>query len=199
MEQLSPAVYRIKIPRHWKIHDVFHANLITPYKETTMHRPNYSRPPPDLMDGEEEFEAEQILGMKQMGRGRKTHYIVKWKGYPTSDNSWEPEKNLNAKELITEFKQGSKPKKTKGRRTYLRMTRTAQIDSSPLVSNTSPLLLNKMSSTSAVSATPSRPTTPVIFRLPQLAIRTEPMPEYSEDSVCNRPRVLTCQCALVSL
>ena len=114
MEQLSPAVYRIKIPHHWKIHNVFHANLITPYKETTMHGPNYSQPPPDLMDGEEEFEVEQILSMKQMGSGRKTHYLVKWKGYPTSDNSWEPEKNLNAKELIAEFKQGSKPKKTKG-------------------------------------------------------------------------------------
>ena len=73
MEQLSQAVYQIKIPPHWKIHDVFHTNLITPYKETTMHGPNYSRPPPDLVNGEEEFEVEQILGMKQMGKGRKTH------------------------------------------------------------------------------------------------------------------------------
>ena len=40
-----------------------------------------------------------------------------------------------------------------------------------------------MSSTFAVSATPSHPATPVVFRLPQLAIRTEPMPEYSEDSM----------------
>ena len=52
------------------------------------------------MDGEEEFKVEQILKMKQMGQGHKTHHFVKWKGYPTSDNSWEPEKNLNADELI---------------------------------------------------------------------------------------------------
>ena len=161
MEQLSPAVYWIKIPRHWKIHDVFHANLITPYKETMMHGPNYSRPLLDLVDGEKEFEVEQILGMKQMGKGRKTQYLVKWKGYPTSDNSWEPEKNLNVKELIAEFKQGSRPKKTKGRRIYLRMTQTVPISSSPFISNT---------------------TTPVVFRLPQLAIRTLPMPEPSEES-----------------
>ena len=68
------------------------------------------------MDGEEEFEVEQIFDMKQLGRGRKMHYLVKWKGYPTSDNSWEPEKNLKADELIAEFKRSSRPKKTKAKK-----------------------------------------------------------------------------------
>ena len=94
MKQLSPAVYEIRIPCQWKVHNVFHTNLITPYKETAMHGPNYSQPPPDLVDREEEFKVEQILNMKQMEKGHRTHYLVKWKGYPTSDNSWEPEKTL---------------------------------------------------------------------------------------------------------
>ena len=53
LKRLSPAVYEIRIPCQWKIHNVFHANLITPYKETVIHGPNYSWPPPDLVDGEE--------------------------------------------------------------------------------------------------------------------------------------------------
>ena len=118
-----------------------------------------------------------------MGRGRKTHYLVKWKGYPTSDNSWEPEKNLNADKLIAEFKRSYKPKKTRGRKVYFRMTRTTPINSSPLISNTYPLLLTRTSSVPAASATLSCPTPPVVFHIPQLAIRTEPMPEYSEDSM----------------
>ena len=85
LKQLSEAVYRVEIPRQWKIHNVFHANLITPYKETELHGPNFTRPPPDLVDGEEEYEVEKIIDSKHKGRGRKLHYLIKWKGYPTSD------------------------------------------------------------------------------------------------------------------
>ncbi len=31
------------------------------------------------------------------------HFLVKWKGYPTSNNSWEPRENLHADRLITEY------------------------------------------------------------------------------------------------
>ena len=47
------------------------------------------------------------------------HYLVEWKGYPTSDNSWEPEKNLNVDELIAEFKQIFRTKKTKAKRVLI--------------------------------------------------------------------------------
>ena len=152
LKRLSPAVYEIKIPHHWKVHNVFHANLITPYKEMAIHGPNYSRPPPDLVDREEEFEVEQILDIKQMGRGRKTHYLVKWKGYPTSDNSWEPEKNLNADELIAEFKRSLKPNRTKVKRVLIRAGRVTCFNSSPLhLYHHSLLLPEEMSSESAIS------------------------------------------------
>ncbi len=67
LEQLSEAVYRLEIPQHWKIHNVFHVNLITPYKETELHRPNFTRPPPDLIEGEQEFEVEKILDAQPRG------------------------------------------------------------------------------------------------------------------------------------
>jgi hypothetical protein len=57
----SNAIYRLEIPRQWKIHNVFHANLLTPYKETELHRPNFTRLPPDLINGEAEYEVERIL------------------------------------------------------------------------------------------------------------------------------------------
>ena len=42
-------------------HDVFHASLLTPYHESEAHSPNYTRPPPDLITGEVEYEVENIV------------------------------------------------------------------------------------------------------------------------------------------
>ena len=40
-----------------------------------LHRPNFTQPPPDLVDGEEEYEVEKVLDAKHKGRGRKLHYL----------------------------------------------------------------------------------------------------------------------------
>jgi hypothetical protein len=58
IKEISPVVYQLKIPIAWGIHDVFHALLLIPYHETTTHGPNFSWPPPDLIEGEEEYQVE---------------------------------------------------------------------------------------------------------------------------------------------
>jgi hypothetical protein len=40
---------------------MFHASLLTPYKETEEHGANFLEPPPDIIEGEEEYEVEQVL------------------------------------------------------------------------------------------------------------------------------------------
>ena len=83
---LSPITYQLTLPGQWKIHPIFHVNLLTPYKETAFHGPNYMRPPLDLIDNEEEYEVEQILDLRIQGCNCKVQYLVKWVGYPDSDN-----------------------------------------------------------------------------------------------------------------
>jgi|SRR6266702_4680360 len=39
---LSEVTYELELPPQWKIHPVFHANLLTPYKETVLHGTNYT-------------------------------------------------------------------------------------------------------------------------------------------------------------
>jgi hypothetical protein len=45
----------------WSIHNVFHTDLLTPYHETLTHGANYQHPPPDLINGVEEYEVEKVL------------------------------------------------------------------------------------------------------------------------------------------
>ena len=106
-EVLGPVTYRLTLLKQWKIHNVFHATLLTPFKETTFHGTIETRPPPDLVDGQQEYEVEAIL-THQRYRG-KYQYLVKWKGYDSSENTWEPEQNLtNMEELLNDYKRRRK-------------------------------------------------------------------------------------------
>ena len=102
-EVLGPLTYRLKLPKQWKIHPVFHATLLTPYKENNVHGTNYPKPPPDLIEGQSEWEVEAIISHRRQGRGYA--YLVKWKGYSTGDNSWEPERNLtHSSDVLQKYK-----------------------------------------------------------------------------------------------
>src|SRR6266404_2760981 len=102
-EVLGPVTYKLRLPDQWNIHPVFHADLLTPYKETEFHGRNLERPLPDLVNGEEEYEVERVLDSRRFGRGQQVQYLVRWKGYPESDDQWIPGSDLNAPELLAEF------------------------------------------------------------------------------------------------
>ena len=64
LEAVGPVNFRLELPAHWKIHNVFHAKLLHPYKETTEYGENFTEPPPDLVEGVAEWEVEKILDMR---------------------------------------------------------------------------------------------------------------------------------------
>ncbi|GBE77937.1 hypothetical protein SCP_0108190 [Sparassis crispa] len=103
VEVIGPANYRLKLPKTWRVHSVFHAALLSPYRENDIHGPNYVNPSPDVVDNEEEYEVKAILNHKTY-RGH-LRYLVKWKGYSSAENSWEPTHNLqNAKRILDAYK-----------------------------------------------------------------------------------------------
>jgi len=100
---ISNAAFKIELPSHWKIHNVFHTSLLTPYQETEAHSPNWIEPPPDIIEGEPEWEVEQILQSRCFGRTKKKQYLVCWKGYLPSHDLWVDESDMNAADLVTDF------------------------------------------------------------------------------------------------
>ena len=61
---LSPLTYQLNLPRTWKIHNVFHASLLSPYRSMEAYGPPFLEPPPDVIDNEEEYKVEAILSHK---------------------------------------------------------------------------------------------------------------------------------------
>jgi hypothetical protein len=73
---ISPVVYCLELPLHWKIFNVFHVSLLTPYKETEEHGENFPEPPPDLIKDKPEYEVEEVLASRRHGRWKKLQYLL---------------------------------------------------------------------------------------------------------------------------
>ncbi|CAF1070082.1 unnamed protein product [Adineta steineri] len=70
---------------------------------------------------EEEFVVEKILKMRTTKKG-KVQYLLKWKGFPDTENTWEPAENLECPELIAAYMAEQKEKQqtptTNGKRSH---------------------------------------------------------------------------------
>lgn len=58
----------------------------------------------------EKYDVEEIVDKKVTSEG-KVQYLLKWKGYPHSENTWEPEENLACPELMEAFEKKRKASK----------------------------------------------------------------------------------------
>ncbi|KAF8639614.1 hypothetical protein AX16_010258 [Volvariella volvacea WC 439] len=104
---LGPVTFQLELSEQCKIHNVFHASLLTPYKENNIHGPNFLMPPSDIINDEEEWEVENIIKHRWTGpkRKRQVEYLIAWKGYPSSENRWEKEELLtNAPDILKRYK-----------------------------------------------------------------------------------------------
>ena len=100
---LSPLTYQLRLLGTWKIHDVFHASLLSSYRSTEAHGPSFLNLLPDVINNEEEYEVEAILSHK--GPKACQLYLTTWKGYSSPKNTWEPESNLrHSAFLLKEYK-----------------------------------------------------------------------------------------------
>ena len=101
--KVGSSSYRLQLPDASTHHAVFNQDLLRPFQPGTF--PNQIAtppPPPDIVDGEEEWEVDSILD-SQFSR-QQLQYLVHWKGYNISEDTWEPARHLtHTKELVSNF------------------------------------------------------------------------------------------------
>ena len=112
--KFSPVTYRIQLPATVRFHNVFHISQLERYhpNQDNLFPGRIEPPPPPILIADDEgphqeWEVERILDMRQRkhGRGQRREYLVKWKGYPDHDLSWEPATYLrHAQDAIREYK-----------------------------------------------------------------------------------------------
>ena len=96
VEKLSPVTFKLEWPpRLSRIHPVFHASKLQPYRESEIKGQKAIIPPPEIIDGHKEFEVERILDARCQGRGKKLQYLVRWQGYGPEGDTWEPQENVS--------------------------------------------------------------------------------------------------------
>src|SRR5262249_11356356 len=93
---LETGNYALKLPRKSRKHRWYAAELLKPWKGAA---------PTKIEEPETEdrsYEVNRIVDHKDNRRGRQ--YFVHWEGYPSSEDSWEPEHNLrDAPEAVKEY------------------------------------------------------------------------------------------------
>jgi len=98
-EVKGPVNYELRLPKSMNIHPVFHVSLLELAPPGAPKAPTTEIEP---VNPEEEYEVEQVLDCRLV-RG-KTKYLVRWKGYSQSEDSWEPKRNLTGSvALVKEF------------------------------------------------------------------------------------------------
>lgn len=113
-ERIGEVSYRLDLPKSMgKIHPVFHVSLLKRFKAGE--RGKESHPPMPLLEDAEGpvFEVDRILSHRDMevstGKNRKRklvrQYLIRWKGYDASSDTWEPESNLvsGVAELLQDY------------------------------------------------------------------------------------------------
>jgi transposase InsO family protein len=103
-EKLGPVNYRLKLPESMKkLHPVFHISLLEPAPNNAELATNVEIEE----ETEDEYEVEQILADRW--HDNQQQLLVQWKGYPTSENTWEPIANLRGcHQLVQKYYQEAK-------------------------------------------------------------------------------------------
>ena len=118
-------------------------------------------------------QVERIVDKRKNKKG-KTEYLVRWKGYDSGDNTWEPEQHLvNREEYIHDFNRLHTEKQKEG--TFTRTNRTSPNNARKQISRPTNSIFSKASPKSLMAGKEHEPKTSPLFAAGQ-KFRKNPAP-----------------------
>jgi len=110
LERIGGQAYRLALPsKYSRLHDVFPIQLLEGYRRRVDDDGLMAMP--DLEDPPDEWEVEEVLDKQKLDGAM--HYLVKWVGWPSEYNSYEPADYLaNAPDAVAAFERRLKRKRT---------------------------------------------------------------------------------------
>lgn len=108
-ERINPKVYRLEMPGNYPGSNVINVQHLRKYQRSGPEFGDREMLPETrwLAPAQELYEVERIIAhdRRRLGKRKVLMFLVRWKDYPASQDTWEPESHLaNARVLLREYK-----------------------------------------------------------------------------------------------
>jgi hypothetical protein len=112
IDKISSQAYKFELPTSMKIHPVFHISLVKEFNSLSLYLeipddiPSYSN---YFVYGDDMFYAHSIVEHKitpnpaTYAKGPTLLFKVKWEGYDSSEDSWEPYENVKRTDCFDDY------------------------------------------------------------------------------------------------
>ncbi|KAH0375210.1 hypothetical protein KCU92_g10240, partial [Aureobasidium melanogenum] len=103
-ELIGKRACRLTLPDEFGFHDVFHVSYLIPAADDPLPGQNLPAPPPRIVDGEQEWEIEDLLDKRAFNDGYHitVKYRVKWRG--STEETWVDAEEIERNEdLVADF------------------------------------------------------------------------------------------------
>jgi hypothetical protein len=103
VRKVGRGAYRLELPQSMsRLHPVFSVvKLMLAPEDPIVGRQHEPPPDPVIVEGQEEYEVEEVLDSRFFRR--RLQFLVKWKGYGYEERQWTDERDVHAPDLVAQF------------------------------------------------------------------------------------------------
>ena len=99
IKEAAPNAYLLKVAKRFWFDPTVNVDRLRPY---VVQAGALAQPGPIPGAAHDVYTAEAVLNHKLIGPSRRVHYLVHWRGYPSSEDTWEAAEQLRGCVLVAE-------------------------------------------------------------------------------------------------